>query len=202
MEQINPQVEFLKRLYLLKETVNSIAERAEVWGKEEGISISFHHRLMWSPLAQRVVRDLVYWSWDAARMLQNYSVDGDQSAFQLLEDFGSRSLESGGGDPDGYATNISTLDLNALGLAARTLSPIVDNVFQNLLFELACPETEGTLDDVTQSLRLLDGKLEEMFYWLGEILDDLGKIMPSDEAARHQRTTSIKREHKKTRARS
>ncbi len=39
MEQIKLQVEFLKRLYLLKETVNSIAEGAEFWTKEEGTSL-------------------------------------------------------------------------------------------------------------------------------------------------------------------
>ncbi len=180
MEQIKSQIEFLKRLYLLKETVNSISDGAGLWTKEVGKSISFHHRLMLSPLAQRVVRDLVYWCWDAARMLENYTVDGDQSAFGLLEDLGSRSLKSGGGDPDGHATNSNALDLNTLELAARTLSQIVDNVFENLLFELRCPETKGDFDDITGYLRLLDEKLEEKLYWLGEILDDLGKIMLSE----------------------
>ena len=179
MEEINSQIEFLKRLYLLKETVNSIADR-EGWAKEDGKSVSFHHRLMLSPLAQRVVRDLVYWLSDAARMVEDYTVDGDQSAFELLEDLGSRNLEAGGGDPDGHATNFDTLGLDTLELAARTLYQIVDNVFQNLLFRLPCPKPEGTFDSITGYLRLLDGKLEENLYWLGEILDDLGKIMPSD----------------------
>lgn len=202
MEQITSKIEFLKQLYLLKETVNSIEERSEVWAKEEGASIPFGHRLTRSPLAQRVVRNLVYWSWDAARMLEEYTVDGDQSAFRLLEDLGSRSLESGRGNSDGHATNINIVDLNTLELAARTLSPIIDNVFHYHFFELPWPKTEDDLGFITVNLRLLDGKLEEKLYWLGEILDDLGKIMPSDEAARHKRTASIKRGQKRTGARA
>ncbi|MBI5249462.1 MAG: hypothetical protein HY912_08210 [Desulfomonile tiedjei] len=135
-------------------------------------------------------------------MLRDYTVDADPSAFRLLEDLGSRSLRSGGGDPEGHATNSNALDLNTLELAARTLSQIIDNVFENLLFRLPWPETEGNLDDITVDLRLLDGKLEEMLYWLVEILEDLGKIMSADEVARHQRTTSIGREHKKARAKA
>jgi|GEM_PF-5756761 len=202
MEQIQSQVEFLQKLYLLKDTVNSIAERAELWTKEEGISISFHQRLMWSPLARRVVRDLIYWLSDPTWMLAAYTVDADPSAFQLLEDLGSRSLEAGSGDLEGHTKNSNVLDLNALELAARTLSQIIDNVFENSLFRLPWPETGDDLDFITLNLRLLDQKLEEKLYWLSEILDDLGKIMPSDEASRHQRTTSTKREHKRTRAKA
>lgn len=202
MKQIKSQVEFLQRLYLLKETANSIAERAESWAKEDEESIPYGHRLMRSPLAQRVVRDLVYWSSDAATMLEDYTVDADPSAFQLLQDLGSRSLELGRGNSDGHATNINILDLNTLQLAVRTFSQIVDDVFQYLLFELPWTETEGKLDYITRTIRLLNGKLEEKLYWLGEILDDLEKIMPAGEAARHQRTTSISREHKRTRPRA
>lgn len=202
MEQIKSQVEFLQRVYLLKETVNSIVERAEFWTKEEGISIPFHHRLMWSPLAQRVVRDLVFWSWDTARMLWEYTLDADLSGFQHLEDLSERSLESKNGDSGGHATNFNAVDLNTLELAARILLQIVDNAFQNSLFKLPWPETEDNLDFVTVNLRLLDNKLENKLYWLGEILDDLGKIMPSDEAARHQRTTSVRRDNKRTRAKA
>ena len=113
-------------------------------------------------------------------MLGEYTVDADQSAFQLLEDLSSRSLESGRGNSAGHATTINIWDLNALELAARALSQIVDNVFQNLLFELPCPEDERPLDDITQYLRLLDGKLENKLYWLGEILEDLGNLMAPD----------------------
>lgn len=188
MEQIQPQVEFLQRLYLLNETAKSVAERAEVWAKKEkGTSIPFHHWLLWSPLAQRVVRDLIYWLSDPTWMLGAYTVDADPSAFQLLEDLGSRSLESGRGDPEGHTKNSNALDLNALELAARTLSQIIDNVFENSLFRLPWPETESNLNFITVNLRLLDQKLEEKLYWLGEIFEDLGKIMPSDEAARYQR---------------
>jgi hypothetical protein len=210
MDQIKSQVEFLQRLYLLRETVNSIAERAEVWAKEEGTSIPFHHRLMWSPLAQRVVRDLIYWSWDAARILWEYTLDADPSAFQLLQDLGERSYKKpgGSGDVDSCASEYQALNLNELNLAVRTLAEIIDNVFGRVLFgpTLSLSPSPSQIrygcDDISQYLRLLDGKLEEKLYWLGEILDELGKIMPSNEAARHQRTTSIRREHKRTRAKA
>jgi hypothetical protein len=164
--------------------------------------------MMWNPLAKRVVRDLVLWSWDAARMLMEHTVDADPSAFELLEDLSSRSLEPGDGHPEGHANLLNTLDLYSLELAARTLSQIVDNVFSNVLFELPCPEPDGNLDYITVNLRLLDGKLEHKFYWLGEILEDLGKIMPSDrlspvaQAAPDKRTVPTKHENKKTIART
>lgn len=180
MKQIKPQVEFMQRLYLLKETVSSIAERAESWGKEDEESISYGHRLMRSPLAQRVLRDLVYWSWDAANELWEYTVDADLSAFQLLEDLSERSLESGRGNLEGHATNMDFLDLNTLELAARTLLPIIENVFQNLLFEFPWSKTESTVGKITQYVRLVDRKLEEKLYWLGEILEDLGRMMALD----------------------
>jgi hypothetical protein len=180
MKQIGSQVEFLKRLYLIKETASSIVERAEFWAKEDMASIPFGHRLMRSPLAQRVVRDLVYWSWDAAQMLGEYTLDADPAAFQLLEDLSERSLESGRGNSDGHPTNSSILNLSTLELAARTLLPIIENVFENLLFELPWPETESTLGKITQYLRLVDRKLEEKLYWLGEILEDLGKVIAFD----------------------
>jgi hypothetical protein len=202
MEQIKSQVEFLQRVYLLKETVNSIVERAEFWTKEEGISIPFHHRLMWSPLAQRVVKNLIFEFWDAARILWEYTLDADLSGFQHLEDLSERSLESQNSDSGGHATNFNAMDLNTLELAVRILLQIVDNAFQNSLFKLPWPVTEDDLDFATVSLRLLDNKIENMLYWLGEILDDLGKIMSSDEAAHHQRTTPNKREHKRTRAKA
>jgi hypothetical protein len=69
-------------------------------------------------------------------------------------------------------------------------NPIIDNVFQNQLFELPCPETGRALYDITQYLRLLDGKLEENLYWLGEILEDLGNIMaPNGEVATREDDT-------------
>jgi hypothetical protein len=208
MEQIKSQVEFLQRLYLLNETVKSVAERAEVWAKEEGRSIPFQRRLMWSPLAQRVVKDLIFEFWDAARILWKYTLDTDLSGFQHLEDLSERSLESQNGDSGGHATNFNAMDLNTLELAVRILLQIVDNAFQNSLFKLPWSETEDDLDFVTVSLRLLDNKIENMLYWLGEILDDLGKIMPSDvislaaRAPRQKRTTLIERGQKGTRARA
>jgi hypothetical protein len=180
MKQIKSQVEFLQRLYLLNETVKSVAERAEVWAKEDGVAIPYGHRLVRSPLAQRVVRDLVYWSWDAANELWEYTIDADPSAYQLLEDLSERSLESGRGNSVGSATNMDFLDLNALELAARTLLPIMEHVFQRLLFEFPWSKTESTLGKITQYVRLVDRKLEEKLYWLGEILEDLGSMIAFD----------------------
>ena len=187
MKQIKPQVEFLQRLYLLKETVNSVAERAEVWAKEDGEAIPYGYRLVRSPLAKRVVRDLVYWSWDAARILREYTLDADPAAFQLLQDLSERSFKepSGSGDADSCASEFQALNLNELNLAARTLAEIIDNVFGCVLFEppISLSPSPSQLrygcDDISQYLRLLDGKLEEKLYWLGEILEDLGNIMAS-----------------------
>ena len=136
MKQIKSQVEFLQRLYLLKETASSIVERAESWAKEDMASIPFGHRLMRSPLAQRVVRDLIYWSWDAARILGEYTIDAEPSAFQLLEDLSERSFKepSGSGDVDSCASEFQAPNLNELNLAARTLVEIIDNVFGNFLY--------------------------------------------------------------------
>jgi hypothetical protein len=202
MEQIKLQVEFLQKVYLLKETVNSIVERTEFWTKEEGISISFQRRLMWSPLAQRVVKDLVFEFEQALQLLWKYTLDAEVSDFELLEDLGERSLKSENDDSDGYGKNSNVLNLNTLELAARTFLKIVDNAFQNSLFELPWPDPEADLDFITRMLRLIDNKLENKLYWLGEILDDLGKIMLSDEAARHQQTTSTRHERKRTRAKA
>lgn len=194
MKQTKAQEEFLQRLYLLNETGKSVAERAEGWGKEDGAAIPYGHRLMRSPLAQRVIRDLVYWSWDAANELWEYTIDADPSDFQILEDLGERSLESGRGNSDGHATNMDFLDLNTLELAARTLLPIIKNVFQNLLFEFPWSKTESTVGKITQYVRLVDSKLEEKLYWLGEILEDLGSMMALDgeiAAREHEMESSI-----------
>ena len=195
MKLIKPQVEFLQRLYLLKETVSSITERAESWGKEDAEPIPYGHRLMRSPLAQRVVRDLVYWSWDAARILGEYTIDADPSAFELLQDLGERSFKEpgGSGDADSCASEFQALNLNELNWAARTLAEIIDNVFGRVLFgpTLSLSPSPSHIrygcDDITQYLRLLDGKLEEKIYWLGEILEDLGEVMvPEGEVAASQ----------------
>jgi hypothetical protein len=185
MKLIKPQVQFLQRIYLLKGTVSSIAERAESWVKVDGEAVPYCQRLMRSPLAQRVVRDLVYWSWDAAQMLREYTVDAEPSAFQILEDLSERSFKepSGSGDADSCASEFQALNLNELNRAARTLAEIIDNVFGRVLFEppLSLSPSPSQLrhgcDDITQYLRLLDGKLEEKLYWLGEILEDLGNMM-------------------------
>jgi hypothetical protein len=188
MKQIGSQVEFLKRLYLLKETASSIVERAESWAKEDTASIPFGHRLMRSPLAQRVVRDLVYWSWDAAWILREYTLDADPAAFQLLPDLGERSFKKpgGSGDADFCASEFQALNLNELNLAARTLAQIIDNVFGRILFDptLSLSPSPSQLrhgcDDISHYFRLLDRKLEEKLYWLGEILEDLGRLMMPD----------------------
>jgi hypothetical protein len=183
MEEIKSQVEFLQRLYLLKETVSSTAERAEYWGKENEQSIPYGQRLTRSPLAQRVVRDLVYWSWDAARILREYTLDADTSAFQLLENLSDRSFKepSGSGDVDSCASEFQALNLNELNLAARTLAEIIDNVFERILFDPTLSPSPSQLrygcDDISHYIRLLDRKLEEKLFWLGEILEDLGSIM-------------------------
>jgi hypothetical protein len=185
MKQIKSQVEFLQRLYLLNGTVSSIAKRAESWVKEDEVSITYGYRLMRSPLARRVVRDLIYWSWDAARMLGEYTMDADPAAFQLLEDLSERSFKepSGSGDVESCASEFQSLNLNELNLAARTLAEIIDNVFGRILFDppLSLSPSPSQLrydcDDISQYLRLLDGKLEEKLYWLGEILEDLGRMM-------------------------
>ncbi len=185
MKQIKPQVEFMQRLYLLKETVSSIAESAESWGKEDGESIPYGHRLMRSPLAKRVVRDLVYWSWDAARILREYTLDADPADFQLLQDLSERSFKepSGSGDAYSCASEFQALNLNELNRAARTLAEIIDNVFGRVLFEppISLSPSPSQIrygcDDISQYLKLLDGKLEEKLYWLGEILEDLGSMM-------------------------
>jgi hypothetical protein len=188
MKQMKLQAEFLQRLYLLNETVKSVAERAEVWAKEDGEAIPYGHRLVRSPLAKRVVRDLVYWSWDAARILREYTLDADPAAFQLLQDLSERSFKKpgGSGDADSCASEFQALNLKELNWAARTLVEIIDNVFGCVLFDppLSLSPSPSQLrygcDDITQYLRLLDGKLEEKLYWLGEILKDLGNIMAPD----------------------
>ncbi len=208
MDQIKSQLEFLRKLYLLKDTTDSIAERAEAWTKADETSIPFQQRLMRSPLAQRVVRDLVYWSWDAARILWDYTLDADSSAFQLLQDLRERSLKEpgGSGDVDSCASEYQALNLNDLNLSVRTLADIIDNVFGRVLFgpTLSLSPSPSQIrcgcDDISQYLRLLDGKLEEKLYWLGEILDDLGKIMPSDEAGHREGTTSKGKKKTSTRA--
>ena len=188
MKQIKPQVEFLQRLYLIKGTASSIAERAESWVKVDGEAVPYCQRLMRSPLAQRVVRDLVYWSWDAAQMLREYTVDAEPSAFQILEDLSERSFKepSGSGSVDSCSSELQDLNLNELNLAALTLAEIMDNVFGRILFDptLSLSPSPSQLrhgcDDISHYLRLLDRKMEEKMYWLGEILDDLGEIMALD----------------------
>jgi hypothetical protein len=204
MDQIKSQVEFLKRLYLVKETASSIAERAESWAKEDEEPDPYGHRLMRSPFAQRVVRKLIYWSWDASLTLSDYVSDGPAAAMRLLEVLGDRSATDlcALGELDGCVSNLHSLNFDELNLVGRSLVEVVEDVFGQLLFDLAWPHTECTFDDITKKVRLVDTKLRDNLYWLGEILEDLGKIMPSDEAARHQRTTSIRREHKRTRAKA
>jgi hypothetical protein len=123
MDQIKSKVEFLERLYFLNNTGKLIAADTDSWTKKEELSISFNHRLMRSPLAQRIVEDLAYWIWNAARILPDYTVEVDPSAFQLLQDFGDRRLKGprGSGDVDSCASGFQSLNLNELNLAARTL---------------------------------------------------------------------------------
>jgi len=185
VEQIKSQLEFLKKLYPLKETTDSIAERAESWVNDDEESIPFQHRLMKSPLAQRTVRDLIYWISDIAGMLTDYEQEGQGQAFMLLQDFGARSLEK---QCESDALNTSepefhNLDLSTLDLAARTLFEIIDEIFDRLLFRIPWPQGERKLDFVTQNLRLIDQKLIEVLYWLGKILDDLGTVMAPDGKA-------------------
>ncbi len=179
MEQIKSQVEFIQALYLHKKTRNSIVERAEFWTNED-VYIRFWQRLTGSALAQRLVRNLVHWSWDAAPILGDHT---QRSAVLLLQNLGAPSSEELPGYPDMYVRHWSshTLDLNALKFATRNLSKIIDAIFEDLFLELPWPETKDTMQDITQHLRLIDGKLEEQFYWLGQTLDDLGHVMPPGE---------------------
>jgi hypothetical protein len=212
MEQIKSQIEFLKRLYFLKEKGKLIAKETDSWTKKEEMSISFHHRLMRSPLAQRIVGDLAYWIWVAVRILPDYAVDADPSAFQLLQDFGERSR--GSGEVDSCASEFQSLNLNELNLAARTLVEIIDDVFRRAFYDppLSLSPSPSQIrygcDDICQDLRSAYSNLQNKFYWLAEILDDLGKVLafdgmsPVTKAARLEQTTPVGRKNKTTRARA
>ena len=54
-------------------------------------------------------------------------------------------------------------------------------------------KTESTLGKITQYVRLVDRKLEEKLYWLGEILEDLGSMIAFDGevATREDHTETI-----------
>jgi hypothetical protein len=210
MEQIKSQVEFVQWLYFLKGTVKSIEERAESWIKEHEGPIAFSHRLVKSPLALRTARDLIYWMWDIAGTLEGYVDDSHREAFQRLHTLYARNVEERRRDRevDIYAPEFRARDLEALREAARTLYEIADASFEESFLELPWPSAECALDKITRELRLIDGKLQDKLFWLGAILDDLGKIMPSDvislaaKAPRQKRTTSIKLEQKGTRTRA
>ncbi len=103
---------------------------------------------------------------------------------------------------DSCASEYQALNLNELNLAARTLAEIIDNVFGRVLFDptrsLSPSPSPSQIrygcDDISQYLRLLDGKIEEKLYWLGEILEDLGNIMAPDgeiAASEHDMEPSI-----------
>jgi hypothetical protein len=210
MEQIKSQVEFLQWLYLLKGTVNSIAERAEFWIKENDGSIPFSHRLMKSPLALRTARDLIYWIWDIAGTLEGYVDDSHREDFQKVQALYARNVEERrhDGGVDIYAPEFRARDLEALREAARTLYEIADAAFEESFLELPWPGDEWALDRITRELRLINGKLEDKLFWLEAILEDLGKVMAPDgislaaKTPRQKRTTSIRGEHKGTRVRA
>jgi hypothetical protein len=199
MEQIKSQVEFLQWLYLLKGTVNSIAERAEFWIKENDGSIPFSHRLMKSPLALRTARDLIYWMWDIAGTLEGYVEDSHREAFRRLQTVYARNVEERRHDRgvNIFAPEFRARELEALQEAARALYEIADAAFGESFLELPWPCDECDLDFITREFRLINGKLEDKLFWLGEILDDLGKVLapdgisPAAKAPRRKRTTSI-----------
>lgn len=179
MEQMKSQVEFVQWLYLLKGTANSISKRAEFWAREDEASIHFGHRLMRSPLAQRLVRNLIYQSWDAVRTLRDYLGYSQQSA-QLLQELGWLSSESISEDRelDILASNFHALDLNTLKLASRAMFEIVDDRFDDLFLDLLRHQIKYASDHINNHLRFIHGQLHDEFYWLGQILDDLGNVMP------------------------
>jgi len=182
MEQIKSQVEFIQRLYLLKRTLNSIVERAEFWTNEDSY-IRFWQLLKGSALAQRLVRNLVCWSWEAAPILVDYVVHRQQSAVLYLQNLGAPSSEDLPGDPDLYVRTWGshTLDLNALKLATRNLCKIIDDIFEDLFLELPWPQTEDNIEDITEQLKLIGGKLEEQLHLLRQTLGDLGNVMARGE---------------------
>jgi hypothetical protein len=188
MDYIKSKVEFLERLYFLNNTGKLIVADTDSWTKTEEMSISFNHRLMRSPLAQRIVGDLAFWIWNAARILAYYTVEADPSAFQLLQDFGDRRLKGPrwSGEVDSCASESRSLNLNELNLAARTLVEIIDDVFGRVFFDppISLSPSPSQIrygcDDISQYLRSVDGNLQREFYWLGEVLDDLGKVMAFD----------------------
>jgi hypothetical protein len=210
MEQIKSQIEFLQWLYLIKGTVNSIAERAEFWIKDNGGAIPFSHRLMKSPLALRTARDLIYWMWDIAGTLEGYVDDNHREAFRKLQALYARNVEERRQDMGGgiFAPEFRARGLEALQQAAQTLYEIADAAFEESFLELPWPGDEWNLDFINRDLRLINGKLEDKLFWLGAILEDLGKVMAQDgispavKAPRQKRTTSIRGEQKGTRARA
>jgi hypothetical protein len=182
MKQIISQVEFLKQIHLFKGTARSIAERAQSWAKEDGAATPYRHRLMRSPLAQRVLRDLIYWSWDASLTLGEYVSDGQLAAMRLLEVLGDQSVADlcAWDVGHGGVSNFHSLNFDELSLVGRSLAEVVEGVIEYLLFDLAWPHTECTFDDITEEVRLVNAKLREKLHWLGEILEDLGSVMMPD----------------------
>jgi hypothetical protein len=197
MGQIELQLEFVKGLYLLKRTLISISESAEFWIKENEGSIPFSHRLMKSPLALRTVRDLIYWLWDVAGTLEEYVDDSHRDAFRSIHALYTRNVKERrrAGELDIFEPESRALDLEALQQAARTLYEIVDDAFEESFLELPWPGDECALDAITRELRLVDKKLEEKLYWLGAVLDDLGKVMATDDRRLSKKATTKPTSH-------
>ncbi len=180
MKQMKSQLEFLQQLYLLKRTVDSVAERAEIWSQDDMAPIPFGNRLDGSPLAQKTARQLIYWLWDTAETLRDYVGQDLRSPIQIVKELGRESLKTPPGSDNlaPSASSFQSLGLEELNLAAAIFSEILDDIFEDLFLELPCPHTECIPDPIIRDLRLLHGKIEERFHWLGEIFNDLRPEFP------------------------
>jgi len=172
MNQTNLQLEFLQRVYALRQNTNSIATTVQAWLSHDEIGADYGEQLSKSPLAQKIVHDLKFRLWYVA-FTWECEMDYDPDAsIQALEDIGNDSFESSYGgkddsyrDPDYYA-----MDLQKLKEAAQIATEVLTDIFEHYFFMLPSDSPITIPDTLIPTLDRLQRDLPHKLYWLQRVL--------------------------------
>lgn len=185
MEQNKTEIEFTQRVYMLMTEIDSISKSINDTLSEEDKSGKYSKALMKSKLARETLKGFMWDIYLVAHVLRNYVDYEDECQVRFLEEICKRDV-TGETDPL-RDLSFYTRELNKLALAVLTLWKLLRNVFEHYFYFLGETTIRGlTQRDVGASLRILDNRIEDTYFWLDAILNDVGNIInanPTEELA-------------------
>lgn len=169
MRPTNSQVNFVQSLYTLRNSMDSVAKKAELWLIDEESTARFSQRLMSSPLSQRTVHNIKGLLCSAVYLVEEYYDHDERASIQTLLDIAKTSSKSEGvsGDKYGMGPDFYIQELKRLEIGARTATKLIGDLFERVFLSLTSTTTTQIPYQTVRTLNMVVTNLDTQLFWLG-----------------------------------